>query len=77
MKVYKKITDLIGGTPLLELVNYEKQHDLKATILVKLEYFNPAGSVKDRIAKRMIDDAEAAGVLKPGAVIIEPTSGTL
>lgn len=66
MKVYKKITDLIGGTPLLELVNYEKQHDLKATILVKLEYFNPAGSVKDRIARAMIDDAEASGALKPG-----------
>ncbi len=75
MKVYKKITDLIGGTPLLELVNYEKQHDLKATILAKLEYFNPAGSVKDRIARAMIDDAEASGALKPGATIIEPTSG--
>ena len=75
MKVYKKITDLIGGTPLLELVNYEKQHDLKAIILVKLEYFNPAGSVKDRIARAMIDDAEASGALKPGATIIEPTSG--
>lgn len=75
MKVYKKVTDLIGGTPLLELVNYEKQHDLKATILVKLEYFNPAGSVKDRIARAMIDDAEASGALKPGATIIEPTSG--
>ena len=76
MKVYKKVTDLIGGTPLLELVNYEKQHDLKATILAKLEYFNPAGSVKDRIARAMIDDAEASGTLKPGATIIEPTSGT-
>ena len=75
MKVYKKVTDLIGGTPLLELVNYEKQHDLKATILAKLEYFNPAGSVKDRIARAMIDDAEASGALKPGATIIEPTSG--
>ena len=75
MKVYKKVTDLIGGTPLLELVNYEKQHDLKATILTKLEYFNPAGSVKDRIARAMIDDAEASGALKPGATIIEPTSG--
>ena len=75
MKVYKKVTDLIGGTPLLELVNYEKQHDLKATILAKLEYFNPAGSVKDRIAKKMIDDAEAKGLLKEGSVIIEPTSG--
>ena len=75
MKVYKKVTDLIGGTPLLELVNYEKQHDLKATILAKLEYFNPAGSVKDRIARAMIDDAEASGALKPGGTIIEPTSG--
>ena len=75
MKVYKTVTDLIGGTPLLELVNYEKQHDLKATILAKLEYFNPAGSVKDRIARAMIDDAEASGALKPGATIIEPTSG--
>lgn len=75
MKVYEKITDLIGGTPLLELKNYEKKHDLKATILAKLEYFNPAGSVKDRIAKAMIDKAEESGALKPGAVIIEPTSG--
>ncbi len=75
MKVYEKITDLIGGTPLLELKNYEKEHDLKATILAKLEYFNPAGSVKDRIAKAMIDKAEESGALKPGAVIIEPTSG--
>lgn len=75
MKVYEKITDLIGGTPLLELKSYEKEHDLKATILAKLEYFNPAGSVKDRIAKAMIDKAEESGALKPGAVIIEPTSG--
>lgn len=75
MKVYEKITDLIGHTPLLELKNYEEQNDLEATILVKLEYFNPAGSVKDRIARAMIDDAEAKGVLKPGATIIEPTSG--
>ena len=75
MKTYKKITDLIGGTPLLELTNYENNLDLSATILAKLEYFNPAGSVKDRIAKAMLDDAEAKGVLKPGAVIIEPTSG--
>ena len=75
MKTYKKITDLIGGTPLLELTNYEKEFDLPATILGKLEYFNPAGSVKDRIAKAMLDDAEAKGVLKPNAVIIEPTSG--
>ena len=75
MKVFKTVTDLIGNTPLLELSNYEKAHDLKATVLVKLEYFNPAGSVKDRIAKAMLDDAEAKGELKPGAVIIEPTSG--
>lgn len=75
MKTYKKITDLIGGTPLLELTNYEKEFNLPATILGKLEYFNPAGSVKDRIAKAMLDDAEANGVLKPNAVIIEPTSG--
>ena len=74
-KVYKQLTDLIGKTPLLELVNYEKANDLQATILAKLEYFNPAGSVKDRIAKAMIDDAEASGKLKPGSVIIEPTSG--
>ena len=75
MKVFKTVTDLIGNTPLLELSNYEKAHDLKATILAKLEYFNPAGSVKDRIAKAMLDDAEAKGELKPGSVIIEPTSG--
>lgn len=74
-KVYHKITDLIGGTPLLELVNYEKANGLEATILGKLEYFNPAGSVKDRIAKAMVDEAEAQGLLKPGSVIIEPTSG--
>ena len=75
MSVYQKITDLIGGTPLLELVKTEKANQLSATILAKLEYFNPAGSVKDRIAKAMIDDAEAKGLLKPGSVIIEPTSG--
>lgn len=75
MKTYKKITDLIGGTPLLELVNLENAHELGATVLAKLEYFNPAGSVKDRIAKAMIDDAEAKGLLKEGSVIIEPTSG--
>ncbi|MDF3005431.1 MAG: cysteine synthase [Oscillospiraceae bacterium] len=73
--VYKNLTDLIGRTPLLELSNYEKQHNLHATIIGKLEYFNPAGSVKDRIAKAMIDDAEAKGLLKSGSVIIEPTSG--
>jgi len=75
MKVYKTITDLIGNTPLLELSNIEKENDLQAIVLAKLEYFNPAGSVKDRIAKAMIDDAEAKGFLKPGSVIIEPTSG--
>ena len=75
MRVYRKITDLIGGTPLLELTNYEKVNELNAKIYAKLEYFNPAGSVKDRIAKAMLDDAEEKGLLKPGAVIIEPTSG--
>ena len=75
MKVYEKITDLIGGTPLLELTNYEEANELNARIIAKVEYFNPAGSVKDRIAKAMIDDAESKGALKPGAVIIEPTSG--
>ncbi len=75
MKTYQRITDLIGNTPLLELKNYEKEHNLEATVLAKLEYFNPAGSVKDRIARAMIDEAEASGALKPGAVIIEPTSG--
>lgn len=74
-KIYKSLTDLIGKTPLLELTNYERKHDLKAKVVAKLEYFNPAGSVKDRIAKAMIDDAEEKGVLKPGSVIIEPTSG--
>ena len=75
MKIYQKITDLIGGTPLLELGNYEKKNKLDATLLAKLEYFNPAGSIKDRIARAMLDDAEEKGLLKPGAVIIEPTSG--
>lgn len=75
MRIYRKITDLIGGTPLLELTNYEKANELNAKIYAKLEYFNPAGSVKDRIAKAMLDDAEEKGLLKPGAVIIEPTSG--
>lgn len=74
-RIYKSLTELIGKTPLLELSNYEKEHGLKAKVVGKLEYFNPAGSVKDRIAKAMIDDAEKKGVLKPGAVIIEPTSG--
>ena len=75
MKVYEKITDLIGNTPLLELKNYEKENKLEATVLGKLEYFNPAGSVKDRIAQAMISDAESKGLLKEGSVIIEPTSG--
>ncbi|MDD6308476.1 MAG: cysteine synthase A [Clostridia bacterium] len=75
MKTYESITDLVGGTPLLELKNYEKNKELSAKILAKLEYFNPAGSVKDRIAKAMIDDAEEKGILKPDSVIIEPTSG--
>ena len=75
MKTYQKITDLIGNTPLLELTNLEKKFGLEATLRAKLEYFNPAGSVKDRIAKAMVDDAEAKGLLKPGSVIIEPTSG--
>lgn len=74
-KIYSNLTDLIGKTPLLELTNYEKKNGLKATIVAKLEYFNPAGSVKDRIAKSMIADAEARGLLNPDSVIIEPTSG--
>ena len=73
--IYKSADQLIGKTPLLELVHIEEQEKLEATLLGKLEYFNPAGSVKDRIAKAMIDDAETKGVLKPGSVIIEPTSG--
>ena len=75
MKTYQRITDLIGGTPLLELSGYEKELGLSAILLGKLEYFNPAGSVKDRIAKAMIEDAEEKGLLKPDSVIIEPTSG--
>ena len=75
MKIYQSAADLIGKTPLLELTHIEKKYGLKAKLLAKLEYFNPAGSVKDRIAKAMIDDAEASGKLKPGSVIIEPTSG--
>ncbi len=74
-KIYTSADQLIGKTPLLELTHIEKDLGLKAKILAKLEYFNPAGSVKDRIAKKMIDDAEASGKLKPGSVIIEPTSG--
>ena len=74
-KIYTSADQLIGRTPLLELVHIEKEENLEAKVLAKLEYFNPAGSVKDRIAKAMIDDAEAKGLLKPGSVIIEPTSG--
>lgn len=75
MRTFDKITDLIGNTPILKLNNYIALNELPANIYAKLEYFNPAGSIKDRIAKAMIDDAEAKGALKPGAVIIEPTSG--
>lgn len=75
MAIYKKVTELVGRTPLLELTNYEENHKLDATILAKLEYFNPAGSVKDRIALNMIETAEKEGKLKSGSVIIEPTSG--
>ena len=75
MAIYKKITDLIGNTPLVELGNIEEAKGLQATVLAKVEFFNPGGSVKDRIAKAMIDDAEAKGLLTPGSVIIEPTSG--
>lgn len=74
-KVYQGTLELIGNTPLVEVVNIEKKYDLKAKVLAKLEYFNPAGSVKDRIAKSMIEDAEKKGILKEGSVIIEPTSG--
>ena len=74
-QIYTSADQLIGHTPLLELTHIEKAHGLKARIVAKLEYFNPAGSVKDRIARAMIDDAEASGKLKPGSVIIEPTSG--
>ena len=75
MKVSESITDLIGGTPLLRLTNFCRRHGLGADILAKLEYFNPAGSVKDRVALAMLEDAEARGLLGPGSVIIEPTSG--
>lgn len=74
-KIYKNLAELVGRTPLLEVANYSKGKDLKGTVLAKLEYFNPAGSVKDRIAKAMIEDAEKKGLLKTGSVIIEPTSG--
>ena len=73
--IYEDITGLVGGTPLVKVKNYSKAHGLEATVLVKLEYLNPAGSVKDRIAKAMIEDAEKKGLLKEGSVIIEPTSG--
>ena len=74
-KIYTSADQLIGKTPLLELTHIEKKYGLKAKVLAKLEYFNPAGSVKDRIARKMLDDAEAAGKLTPDSVIIEPTSG--
>lgn len=74
-KIAKKLTELVGNTPLLELSNYNKNHGLKARLVVKVESFNPAGSVKDRIALAMVEDAETKGILKPGATIIEPTSG--
>jgi len=74
-KIVKSLTELIGSTPLLSLTNYNKKHSPNAEIIVKLEYFNPAGSVKDRIGKSLIEDAEQKGLLKPGSVIIEPTSG--
>lgn len=75
MAIYKSVLDLVGNTPLVEVSNFSKKFDAKATILAKLEYFNPAGSVKDRIAKAIIEDAEEKGILKEGSVIIEPTSG--
>ena len=74
-KIYSSVDELIGRTPLLELKNIEREFSLSARILAKLEYFNPAGSVKDRVAKAMLDDAEASGKLKPDSVVIEPTSG--
>ena len=74
-KIYTSMDQLIGHTPLLELTHTENERGLKARVLAKLEYFNPAGSVKDRIAKRMIEDAESKGMLRPGSAIIEPTSG--
>lgn len=75
MAKYKTVLDLVGNTPLVEAVNFERTNGLKATLLVKLEYFNPAGSIKDRVAKAMVEDAEKSGKLKAGATIIEPTSG--
>lgn len=75
MKIYENVTELIGHTPLMEVKNLESESQLKAKVLVKLEYFNPAGSVKDRVALNMIEDAEKSGRIRPGATIIEPTSG--
>ena len=75
MKIVKNVLELVGKTPLLELTHIEREEKLEAVLLVKLEYFNPAGSVKDRIAKAMLEEAEEKGVLKEGSVIIEPTSG--
>ena len=75
MTIYKDATELIGGTPLVELTHFEQNHNLKATIVGKVEFFNPAGSVKDRIAKAMLDAAEEAGKVSKGTVLIEPTSG--
>lgn len=75
MKIYRSVSEMIGGTPLLELTNYQQANGLKATILAKLECFNPAGSAKDRVARAMLDDAEQRGLIGPGATIIEPTSG--
>jgi cysteine synthase len=74
-RIKKQLTELIGGTPLLELSRFSKKQGAKAQVIAKLEYFNPGGSVKDRIALAMIEDAESKGILKPGSVIIEPTSG--
>ena len=75
MKIYENVTELIGHTPLMEVKNLESESQLKAKVLIKLEYFNPAGSVKDRVALNMIEDAEKSGRIRPGATIIEPTSG--
>ena len=74
-RIYENITELIGGTPLVEMKKLEKKEGLKGRVAVKLEYFNPAGSVKDRVGKSMIENAEKQGLIKPGATIIEPTSG--
>ena len=77
MTVYKAISDLIGNTPLVELTHIEEKEGLEANVVAKVEFFNPAGSVKDRIAKKMIEDAEKKGLIKPGATLIEPTSGSV